>query len=105
MAPRLRSRLILGNAFPGPQDPGNRLPDWNFRSWLRLDASQHTFTRRFDLHHRFVSLNFKQRLALADSVAFLLQPGNELAGFLRHFESGHDNADGHSGLGGLNLAV
>ena len=42
--------------------------------------------------------HFQQRLALGDLLAFLLEPGDELAGFLRHFQCGHDNANGHKNL-------
>src|SRR6202041_2867479 len=33
--------------------------------------------------------------ALRHRFAFLLEPGKQLSGFLRHFERGHHDADGH----------
>jgi hypothetical protein len=50
----------------------------------------------FDLDHRLIGFDFEERLALGDALAFFFSPGQEFAGFLRHFERGHYDADRHS---------
>jgi hypothetical protein len=59
------------------------------------DTGEYAVGGRFHFEDRFVGFHFEQHLALADRLALLLQPRNELAGFLRHLERRHDNADRH----------
>jgi hypothetical protein len=100
LAPRLNGGFIEWNGFSRLQNPSDRLSNGNLGTGLLLYTSQHAITRRLDLHDGFVGFYFKERLALTDAVAFFLFPGDELSSLLRHFESGHDNADGHRFGGG-----
>jgi len=76
-------------------EPGDRLADRNDRAGLRLDARQDAVAGRFDLDDRFVGLDLDERLALGDVIAFLLSPREQLAGFLRHLERRHHDAQRH----------
>src|ERR1700752_2527556 len=87
---------IGARLFSRRNDPGNRLPYWNVCSFGCFDSRQDAVGRRFHFDDCFVSFYFEEGLALGDAVAFLLAPGNELAGFLRHLESGHYYAEGHN---------
>jgi len=58
-------------------------------------AGQHAVSRRFQFQHHFVGFDFREWLALGDRVAFFLKPRDDFAGFLRHLERRHDDADGH----------
>ena len=62
---------------------------------MRLYSGKNSFRRRFNLYNRFVGFDFEERLTFGDAVPFLFAPGNELAGFLRHLEGGHYDAEGH----------
>ena len=53
-----------------------------------------------DLEHGFVSLEFQKWFAFNHTIALYLPPGNKLAGFLRHLESGHYDAESHSYFAG-----
>ena len=88
--------VFCGRLFAGSHDPGDCLTHGNIGAGLRCDAGENAVGGRFDFHHRFIGFDFEKRLAFGDAVAFFLSPGNELAGFLRHLESGHDNAEGHN---------
>jgi hypothetical protein len=72
------------------------LSDRNVGARYGLDARQNTIGGRFDFDYRFIRFDFKERFAFRDAVAFLLPPAEKLAGFLRHLEGGHHNAEGHS---------
>ena len=85
--------------FSRRNDPRDRLPHGNVCSSRRCDPSENPVSRSFHFHYGFVGFYFEERLALGDAVTFLLAPGDELAGFLRHLEGGHHNAEGHSGWG------
>jgi hypothetical protein len=81
--------------FAGRYDPRYRLTNRNVGALGRRDSREDAVGRRFDFDDGFVGFNFEERLPFGDAVTFLLPPGNELAGFLRHLESGHNNAEGH----------
>ena len=99
-----RGRFAFGRRlFAGRDDPRDRLSDRNIGALGRLDSRENAVGGRFHFDDRFVGFDFEERLALGDAVAFLLPPGEELAGFLRHLEGGHDNAEGHSRLLGRAL--
>src|SRR5258706_11322749 len=76
--------------------PRNRLPNRNHRSHIRRNSRQNPIARSFHFHHRFVRLDLKQRLALADALAFFLAPRQQLAVFLRHFQRRHHHTNRHS---------
>src|SRR5579872_5432340 len=84
-----------GRFFPRRDNPGNRLSHRNVGTSLRRNSREHAVSRSFDFHHGFVGFDFEKRFALGYAIAFLFAPSNELAGFLRHLEGGHDNAEGH----------
>jgi len=67
-------------------------------SGRRFDSGEDAVGGSLDFDNRFVGFNFEEGLAFDHAIAFLLAPGNELAGFLRHFQCGHYNAEGHSGF-------
>ena len=94
---RWRRRVALRRRrFTGSDDPRDNLPDGNIGSGRRFNPGKNSVGGSFDFHDCFVGFDFEERLALRDAVALLLPPGKELAGFLRHLESGHYNAEGHS---------
>jgi len=72
------------------------LPYRDVRAFGGFDSRQDAVGRGFDFHDGFIGFDFEKRFALGDAVAFLLPPSDELAGFLRHLESGHYYAEGHS---------
>ena len=63
---------------------------------MSLHPGENAFAGGFDFDHGLIGFHFQQRFALGNAFAFLLLPGDELAGFLRHLQRGHDDADGHS---------
>ena len=87
--------LLHRNTLSGAKDPGDRLTDGNLCACLRFDSAKNPVARRLNLHDRFVGFDLEQRLALRNNLPFLLEPGDKLPGFLRHFEGGHDDADWH----------
>jgi hypothetical protein len=62
---------------------------------VRAHAGEDAIGRRLQLHNDFIGFDFEKRLALDHRLAFILPPGQELAGLLRHFKSGHHDADRH----------
>jgi hypothetical protein len=62
---------------------------------VRAHASEDAVGGRLQFHYDFIGFDFEKRLALDYRFAFVLPPGQELAGLLRHFESGHYDADRH----------
>ena len=96
-----RSRFTFDRRlFARRNDPRNDLSYGNIRPRRRLDARKDAVGRRFHFDHRLVGFYFEERLPFGDAVALLLPPSEELAGFLRHLEGGHYNAEGHSCLSG-----
>jgi hypothetical protein len=67
---------------------------------VRADSSQNAIRRTFHFQYSFVGFHFEKRLTFAYTLAFPLPPGHQLAGFLRHLERGHHNAEGHSSISG-----
>src|SRR5882757_7414798 len=92
---RSRNRLCR-RLLARRHQPRNRLPNRNHRSHIRRNSRQNPIARSFHFHHRFVRLNLKQRLALADALAFFLAPRQQLAVFLRHFQRRHHHTNRHS---------
>ncbi len=92
---RLDRRLLAGR-----DDPRDRLSDWNVCASGCLDSGQNSVGRCFYFDDRFVGFDFEERFALGDTVTLLLAPGEELAGFLRHLQGWHYDAEGHSCLVG-----
>jgi hypothetical protein len=82
--------------FARSNNPSDSLAHWDVRSDYTGNSGQDAVRRRFHFHHRFVGFDFEKRLAFGDALAFLLSPSDELAGFLRHLESGHHYAEGHN---------
>jgi hypothetical protein len=80
-------------------DPRDGLAHRYISAFGRFDSCQKAIRRRFDFDHSFISFYVEKRLALNDAIPFLLPPSQELSGFLRHLESGHNNAEGHSFFG------
>jgi hypothetical protein len=72
------------------------LSNGNIRSHDSGDSGEDAVGGRFHFHHGFVGFDFEKGIAFGDAVAIFFPPGDELAGFLRHLEGGHDNAEGHS---------
>jgi hypothetical protein len=62
---------------------------------LRFHAAEDPFCLGFDFDYGFVRFHFEQDFAFGDGFSFFFAPGDELAGVLRHFESGHYDADSH----------
>ena len=77
------------------------MPHGNLIADLRGYSGKQAVSGSFYLHHCFVGLNFQQGLALCDLLALFLPPGQQLAGFLRHFKRWHDNTYRHNCFLGL----
>ena len=71
--------FLWGRNFPGTNDPGNGLAYGNHGAFLRLDTSEDSVARAFDLHDCFVGFDFEKGLAFGDRITFLFPPGDELA--------------------------
>jgi hypothetical protein len=72
------------------------LPYRDLRSLRSFDSGQNPIGGGFDFDDCFVSFYFKKGLTFRDMFSLFLPPSDELAGFLRHLESGHYYAEGHS---------
>ena len=90
----------LKHSLPqGPQRLGWRRREFE-RFWTRLsrlsrDPSQNAIGLGFDLHHSFIGFDLQQQFTFNHTVAFVLQPGEELAGLLGRFKHGHDDRNSH----------
>ncbi len=94
-----RGRLALdGNSLTRRNDPRDRLSHGDVGALRGSDARQNAAGRSLDFDHGLVGFDVEQRFALGNAVALLPPPSDELAGFLRHLESGHHYAEGHSFL-------
>src|SRR5688572_23388648 len=77
------------------QQPGNRVADLNDVTGVSRDAAENPVAGGLDFDHRLVGLHLEEHLALANLLPLLLQPRDQLAGLLRHFERRHHDADSH----------
>jgi hypothetical protein len=93
---RLRRHYFQGRSFTGANNPGDDFSYRNDVAGLRVYTRENAIRWRLNLKHRFVGFYFQQWLTLSHTVALHLAPSDKLAGFLRHFESGHDNAESHN---------
>src|SRR5206468_11031659 len=64
-------------------------------SRFRADAGEDAVYRRLHFDDGLVGFDLEQHLALADRLAFLFQPRDELPAVLRHLERRHQHADRH----------
>src|SRR5205807_6520616 len=85
-----------GRFFAGSNKPRDGLSHRDNGSRIRRDPSKNPVPRRFHFHDRLIRLDFEQRLAFGDALAFFFSPRKEFPGFLRHFERRHYHADRHS---------
>jgi hypothetical protein len=67
----------------------------NYGAFPRGNRGKNAVAGRFHFDYGFVGFDFQQWLALGHLLTFTLAPRDNLAGLLRHFECGHDDADGH----------
>ena len=88
-------RFARGNRFAGSEQPCDGLADGDNVAGLRRHAAERAVGEGFDLDDGFVRLDLKKDFAFGDGFAFFFAPGDELAGVLRHFQCGHDDADSH----------
>ena len=92
---RLRGGVARGNALAGAEQPRNGVAHGDHVAGLRFHAAENAVRLGFDFDHGLVRLDFEQDFAFGDGFSFFFAPGDELAGVLRHFECGHDDADSH----------
>jgi hypothetical protein len=74
-----------GRFFARSDKPSNGFPHGYNGPDIRRDSGKQSIAGRFYFDDRFIGLDFKQRLTLADALAFFLPPGQNFPGFLRHF--------------------
>src|ERR1700680_541577 len=93
----LRSRrcYLRRRSFTGANNPGDDFAYGHDITGLRVYTRENAIRWRLDLEHRFVRFYFQEWLTLNHALAFRLPPSHKLAAFLRHFESGHNNAESH----------
>ena len=90
-----RSRGWGWNLVGGFRDRGDRLAHGNVIAGAGGNAREKAVGLSLDFHGRLVGLDFHDGFPGLDRIARLLEPGDDLAGVLRHSQGGHDDVMRH----------